>query len=127
MVARFMESHSFPLSVACFGIAGPVLSRQCKTTNLPWEVSEARLKRCFQFSQVRLINDLAATARAIPLIRSREQVPLNTAKARKGQNLALVAPGTGLGQALLVFHEGRYIPVSSEGGHVDFSPANEHR
>ena len=125
IVERFMERHPRPISSACFGIAGPVLRGRCKTTNLPWEVSEARLARRFGFPHVRLINDLAAMARAIPLLKGRELVSLNRARGEKGGNLALLAPGTGLGEALLVFHEGRYHPLSSEGGHVDFAPSNE--
>jgi glucokinase len=68
---------------------------------------------------------LTATAHAIPLLNSRELFRLNKAKSRKGQNLALVAPGTGLGKALLIFRDGEYVPVPSEGGHIDFSPNTE--
>jgi len=125
IVERFVERRPAPVAIACFGIAGPVLSGRCKATNLPWEVSEGSLKKRFKFPQVRLINDLAATARAVPLLRRDEQFPLNSAKMVKGQTLALAAPGTGLGEALLVFHEGRFIPIPSEGGHVDFSPTSE--
>jgi glucokinase len=83
------------------------------------------MKNRFSWSHVSLINDLTATAHAVPLLSSRELFSLNKAKRRKGQNLAIVAPGTGLGQALLIFQDGMYIPVSSEGGHADFSPNSE--
>jgi glucokinase len=66
-----------------------------------------------------------ATAQAIPLLHRNEVLALNRIKTRKGQNLSLVAPGTGLGEALLVFQNGQYIPMSSEGGHADFSPNSE--
>jgi glucokinase len=69
-----------------------------------------------------LINDLTATAYAIPLLTGAELHPLNEAKAKKGQNLGLVAPGTGLGMALLIWVKDKYIPVASEGGHADFGP-----
>jgi glucokinase len=113
------------MTSACFGIAGPVVNGRCRTTNLPWEVSEVRIRRRFGFRHVRLINDLEATARAIPLLESREVFSLNRARVRKGQSLALVAPGTGLGESLLIFRDGKYRPISSEGGHADFSPNNE--
>jgi glucokinase len=83
------------------------------------------MKNRFNWSHVSLINDLTATAYAVPLLNSRELFSLNKAQRRKGQNLAIVAPGTGLGQALLIFQDGMYIPVSSEGGHTDFSPNSE--
>ena len=120
IIADFLETHNQPIKSACFGIAGPVVKGRSKTTNLPWVISEDKIKNRFKWSRVRLINDLTATASVIPLLRGAELYPLN--KVRKGntQNLALVAPGTGLGQALLIFENGQYIPIPSEGGHADF-------
>jgi len=125
IIERFLERHSISIASACFGIAGPVVNGRCKTTNLPWNVSEARIKELFAWKTVRLINDLTATALAIPLLKSRELFPLNNPKAIKGRNIGLVAPGTGLGEALLIYQEGRYTTVPSEGGHVGFSPNNK--
>jgi glucokinase len=125
IIKRFLERHPVSIASACFGIAGPVVNGQCKTTNLPWDVSEGRIKRRFRWNHVHLINDLMATAQAIPLLHRNEVLALNRIKTRKGQNLSLVAPGTGLGEALLVFQNGQYIPMSSEGGHADFSPNSE--
>lgn len=125
IIDRFLKKHQFSMTNACFGIAGPVVNGRCKTTNLPWIVSEVRIKKRFKWEHVRLINDLTATAKGIPFLNSRELFPLNKARARKRQNIGLVAPGTGLGEALLIYREGCYIPVSSEGGHADFSPNNK--
>jgi glucokinase len=125
IIARFLNKHQVPVQSACFGIAGPVINGRCQTTNLPWYVAEDKIKKRFKWAHVSLINDLTATAHAIPLLSSRELFRLNKAKSRKGQNLALVAPGTGLGKALLIFRDGEYVPVPSEGGHIDFSPNNE--
>ncbi|MBW1797080.1 MAG: glucokinase [Deltaproteobacteria bacterium] len=122
MVERFLEKHQASIVGACFGIAGPVVNGQCKTTNLPWNVSEAQIKRRFRWKHVRLINDLTAMALAIPLLKGNEFFSLNRVRARKEKNIGLIAPGTGLGEALLIFQNGKYIPVSSEGGHVDFAP-----
>jgi glucokinase len=99
-----------------------VIAGSVKTTNLPWDVSEARMKRQLRLSHVCLINDLTATALAVPLLKRKELFPLNKAEARKGQNLAIMAPGTGLGTGFLIPWDGKYIPISSEGGHVDFAP-----
>ncbi|MGD9022420.1 MAG: glucokinase [Deltaproteobacteria bacterium] len=126
IVARFLKKHPASVAGACFGVAGPVRNGYCKTTNLPWDVSEKRLKTRFGFHQVRLVNDLTATAYAIPLLRGRELFHLNPGKKAKGENLGLIAPGTGLGMALLVWHMGLYTPVPSEGGHSDFAPQNDH-
>jgi glucokinase len=125
IIARFLDKHQVPVQSACFGIAGPVINGRCQTTNLPWYVAEDKIKKRFEWAHVSLINDLTATAHAIPLLNNRELFRLNKAKSRKGQNLALVAPGTGLGKALLIFRDGEYVPVPSEGGHIDFSPNTE--
>jgi len=125
ILERFLKIHPLPVTRACFGVAGPVQKGRCKTTNLPWDIDEIRIKKRFGFKYVRLINDLTATAHVIPYLTRKELLVLNKAKAPRGRNIALMAPGTGLGESLLVFHKGKYLPVPSEGGHTDLSPNNE--
>ena len=125
IIRQFLEIHPVPVTQACFGIAGPVIKGKSKITNLPWSISEDRIKKTFDFNHVRLVNDLTATAMAIPLLNKDELYPLNRAASIKEQNLALIAPGTGLGKAMLIYQNGRYLPVPSEGGHADFAPNNE--
>jgi len=125
IVEQFLAKHQTAVTSACFGVAGPVINGRSKTTNLPWDVSEVQIKNRFKWPHVTLINDLAATAVAVPLLMSRELFSLNNVKTKKGNNFAVVAPGTGLGQALLIFRDGKYIPVASEAGHADFPPNNE--
>jgi len=125
IIDDFLRRHQASLTSACFGIAGPVKNGRCKTTNLPWDVSERKIKNRFGWGRVRLINDLTATAYAVPLLTKRELFPLNQPKKTKGENLGLIAPGTGLGMALLVWEDGDYVPVPSEGGHSDFAPNDD--
>jgi glucokinase len=125
IIDDFLSRHEAALTGVCLGIAGPVSNGRCKTTNLPWHVSERKIKNRFGWRQVRLINDLTATAYALPLLTKGELSPLNRPKKTKGANLGLIAPGTGLGMALLMWHEGHYIPVPSEGGHSDLAPNND--
>lgn len=125
IIEQMLDRHPEKVKAACFGIAGPVVDGECRTTNLPWVVSEKKLGKRFGWDRVRLLNDLSATVLAVPLLDDREVTALNTAQVRKDRNIGLVAPGTGLGQALLIYHEGRYRPVASEGGHVDFAPTEE--
>jgi glucokinase len=125
IIDQMLARYPAKIKKACFGIAGPVINGVSRTTNLPWEVSEKKLKKRFGWQQVQLINDLGSTALAIPLLTHRELKALNSVKVHKNQNIGLVAPGTGLGLALLVFVDGRYRPVASEGGHAGFAPADE--
>ncbi|MEA1947805.1 MAG: glucokinase [Thermodesulfobacteriota bacterium] len=125
IIRQFLEIHTASVTHACFGVAGPVVDGKSKTTNLPWNISEDRIKKQFNFHRVKLVNDLTATAMAIPLLKKDEFFPLNQAGSIKDRNLALIAPGTGLGKAMLIYQNGRYLPVPSEGGHADFAPNNE--
>lgn len=122
IIRQFLEMHPAPVTHACFGIAGPVVNGKSKTTNLPWSISEDRIKKQFRFHRVKLVNDLTATVMAIPLLKKDEFYPLNQAASIKDRNLALIAPGTGLGKAMLIYQNGRYLPLPSEGGHSDFAP-----
>ncbi|MBI5247878.1 MAG: glucokinase [Desulfomonile tiedjei] len=125
LIADFLVKHSFPVSSACFGIAGPVIRGRVKTTNLPWEVTDREVQEFFNFASVILINDLTATGYSIPLLREEELFPVNTIPADTEGNVGLISPGTGLGMALLIRRDGNLIPLPSEGGHVDFAPTNE--
>jgi glucokinase len=122
IVTNFAVRHDVTGIPACFGIAGPVIGARPQTTNLPWRISANALTRRFGWPRVRFLNDLAATAMALPVLTRKERLTLNTAKPQKGGSLALIAPGTGLGQALVIYDNLGYIPVPSEGGHADFSP-----
>jgi len=126
ILAKFMTgAPEHPVVSACFGIAGPVVGGCSRTTNLPWLVSEKAIQRRFGWPKVRLVNDLVATAMAVTVLNSREVVSVNPNRIQKSGNLALVAPGTGLGLALLVAHNEQHIPVASEGGHAGFSPGDD--
>jgi glucokinase len=125
IIRQFLEIHPVSVTHACFGIAGPVINGTSKPTNLPWNVSEVRIREQFNFNHVRLVNDVTATAMAIPLLNSDEFFPLNPAGPVTGRNLALIAPGTGLGIAMLIYQNDRYLPIPSEGGHADFAPNSE--
>jgi len=125
LIERFLAQHGQPFTVACFGIAGPVKAGVSRVTNLPWVVSETELKGRFGWEQVRLINDLAATAVAVPLLTESELYPVNRGRPEPGGAFGIVAPGTGLGMALAIMAEGKVRAIASEGGHVDFAARND--
>ncbi len=125
IVEEFLHDRSENPASACFGIAGPVIDGKSRTTNLPWTVSEKRLSRRFGWPRVRLVNDLVATTLSLDVLRSKETETILPGRRGASGNRVLVAPGTGLGQALLVRSEDKSLPVASEGGHVDFAPGCE--
>jgi glucokinase len=110
---------------ACFGVAGPVMDDAAQLTNVPWRVDARRVAGAFKFRRVSLLNDLQAMAYAVPQLRESEVHTLQDGEALRGGNIALIAAGTGLGQALLHNVDGRFIPSPSEGGHADFAARTE--
>lgn len=114
------------LAAACFGIAGPVIDNHSQTTNLPWVVDGSAIAKQFAIPRVQLLNDLEATAYGILWLRSDELEVLNPGNPpKKRQALALIAAGTGLGEAILFWDGKSYRPMPSEGGHSDFAPNND--
>jgi glucokinase len=125
LIAVFLNEYPAPITNACIAIAGPVRDGQCNATNLPWVVTEAGLGKRFGWERVRLINDLAATILAAPLLDDSELCALNQGRPDPKGNIGVVAPGTGLGMALATVQGDRIHPLPSEGGHADFAPKNE--
>jgi glucokinase len=122
LVELFLSQCGATVSAACFGIAGPVSHGRARVTNLPWEVSEKELGKRFGWDRVTLINDLTATAYAVPVLRDSELDELNAGEVDPEGCIGLVAPGTGLGIGLIAVENGRFRPLPSEGGHVEFAP-----
>lgn len=122
LVAEFLSNVSYPVDQASFGVAGPVHRGRAVTTNLPWVLDEAQLATALGISSVRLLNDLAAIANAVPFVGPDDLVTLNAGEPQAGGTIAVIAPGTGLGQAFLTWDGERYHAYASEGGHADFAP-----
>jgi glucokinase len=125
MISDILNRNEVSVKAACFGIACPVVQGACSPTNLNWSVSKENLRRQFGWQKIQLLNDLATTAIAATRLDPSVLTTLNPGQANIGGNLALVAPGTGLGQALLLEDQGGYRPTASEGGHADFAPNDE--
>jgi glucokinase len=112
------------LRAACFGVAGAVVEGRSQATNLPWELDEGRLAEALRVPQVRLLNDLEATAVGMLQLGPSDRCVLQAGVPRKG-NIAVIAAGTGLGEAMLYWDGERHHPMASEGGHADFAPRND--
>ncbi len=129
IVASFLEraSISEPVQAAAFGVAGPVVDHESNITNLSWTVRRGSLAEVLDLApdRVALLNDLEATATAVPQLLAEDLRTLNEGKPVEEAPIAVIAPGTGLGQAFLTWDGTRYRPHPSEGGHVDFAPCNQ--
>ncbi len=124
LIRAFLKRSGYSAQAACLAVAGPVINGRVALTNLPWIADAEQIRQTFGFRSVRLMNDLAATARAAPLLEPAELHVLNTGERSVGGAIAVIAPGTGLGEAFLTWDGTRFREHPSEGGHADFSPSS---
>jgi len=125
VLQEFLAVDKHSIDSACFGIAGPVVDGKVKTPNLPWMVDSNGLSHSLKLDSVGLLNDLEATAYGIFTLENEEFHTLNEGIMRHSGNKALIAAGTGLGQAILYDDGCHFRPLASEGGHGDFAPRND--
>ena len=125
MVSEFLVQSKISVDVASFDVAGPVIDGHVKTTNLPWVMDERSLAGDLKLKAVHLMNDLEAVARAVPVLRAADLVTINEGQPVQRGTIAIIAPGTGLGESFLTWDGSQYLAHSSEGGHSDFAPTDE--
>ncbi|MBO0910308.1 MAG: glucokinase [Acidobacteria bacterium] len=124
IVKEFVTQSGAHPSLACFGIAGPVTNGRVEASNLPWVIESRRLADELEIPEALLINDLEATGWGVGALPRERLVPLNEVSSTPG-NQAVIAAGTGLGEAGLYWDGSRHHVLASEGGHTDFAPLNE--
>ncbi len=124
VVQEFLQQHNFSVDHASFGVAGPVVAGSATITNLPWMMSEKHLQQELDIPSVRLLNDLDAIAHIIPFLEPQDLHTLNEGQPISKGAIAVIAPGTGLGEGFLTWDGSRYRAHTSEGGHADFAPTN---
>ncbi len=124
IILKFLNKTGAQVDRAVFGVAGPVTDGESQITNLPWFISEKSLREAMKIDAVKLLNDLEATGHGVLALPPDDLEQINDVKPRSSGTKAVIAPGTGLGEAVL-FHNGdKYHVIASEGGHTDFGPNN---
>jgi glucokinase len=132
MLTAIVRDHAGgrAIDAAAFGIAGPVEDGVCRGENLPWaskRASEEQISQALglRLRRVTLLNDLAATAAGVRFLKGDQIVTIHEGERKERGNIAVIAAGTGLGEAGLVWHAGQYEPLAMEGGHTDLAVRNE--
>ena len=126
VMSDFLKDEKTLPRSAAFGIPGPVVNGKVKSTNLPWVIDEHLQSKKTGIPKIKVVNDLAATAFAIPFLKDDELIEIKKGAAdRDSERFAVIAPGTGLGEAFLLCEEDKKIVIPSEGGHTDFAPTNK--
>jgi glucokinase len=124
LVSAFLAQTQTRVERACFGVAGPVVAGRVSVTNLPWMLDEQQLQTALHIPTIKLINDLTALSSAVPALGPDDLCTLNVGRPQPEGTLAVIAPGTGLGEGYLTWDGARYRPYASEGGHTDFGPTD---
>lgn len=122
ILGEFTSNKTGSILRACFAAACPVVKGKCETPNLPWILDARAIGKFLGLETVALINDLEATAYGIAILDAKEFAVLNDGSSEQEGNMALIAAGTGLGEATMSLEGDRYRPLASEGGHADFAP-----
>ena len=125
ILESFLDRHRPWVEQACLGIAGPVRNGRSHATNLPWVVNADALARRLGTRETYLINDLEASAWGIPALGPEDLVTLNAGSPEASGNAAIIAAGTGCGEAGLFWDGRAHRPFATEGGHTDFAPRDE--
>jgi glucokinase len=124
-VQRFLEGGPRQaIDAACLGVAGPVVEGRCVATNLPWIIDEQVLSRAIPAAKVRLLNDLEAAGYGVLVLPANELRTLQAGVPKRG-SMAVIAAGTGLGEAMIVREGERRVVIATEGGHTDFAPRGD--
>jgi len=124
-VGRFLKEAGRRATKAVFGVAGPVFEGRSQITNLPWVIDEGLLREALKIKSVRVINDVEAVASFVPFMGKEDVVTLREGTPVRHGAKAVIAPGTGLGEAWLAWDGKQYRAFPSEGGHADFAPATQ--
>ena len=125
IIADFLRGSEPHPQTAAFGVAGPVADGRARMTNLGWLLDQEVLREQFQLAEVILLNDLVAVAQAVSILPPEDLLVVNAGTVAPQGSRAVIAPGTGLGEAYLCWNGTDYTPFPSEGGHADFAPTSE--
>ena len=123
LAAFVTKAQAKRIRAASFGVAGPVINQRCVGTNLPWVIDARAVAKKTGIRRVTLLNDLVALSYGtLTLPPSKLRILQGRSLPKKtGGNLAVIAAGTGLGEAALVWNGDAHVPLATEGGHTDFA------
>jgi glucokinase len=126
ILKHFVQLSNQTIEHVCLAVAGTIINGRCAMPNIDWVLDEQQIKALLDINKVNLINDLESTAYGVLVLPLDKFMVINEGIANPSGNLALIAAGTGLGEAILFkTTRGEFQVSASEGGHVDYAPHNE--
>lgn len=124
IIQDFLATQQQQPESICIGVAGAVINNKADIVNLSWEVDGEEIKKITSIQKVALINDLEANAYGLACMKDEDFIAVHEGEKNPG-NMAIIAPGTGLGEAGLYWDGKAFHPFATEGGHGDFTPRSE--
>lgn len=126
MLQQFLSDNKCPApDRICLGVAGPVLDGKVNLTNLSWDIDINEVKSAMGVEAVFLLNDLESMAYGLAGLTEQDLITLHPGNETGSGNMAIIAPGTGLGEAGLYWNGTNHFPFPTEGGHADFAPRTD--
>jgi glucokinase len=125
ILALFLAEFPHRPQMACIAVAGVVVGDRVQLTNLPWLIDCRAFEMRFGFQRVKLINDLTAVAASLAHLGSNDLAEVQAGARDEAEIRGIIAPGTGLGEGLLVQVQGKTFARGSEGGHCNFAPIDD--
>jgi glucokinase len=126
LLGTFLADVESAIVAVCIGVAGPILEGDCVATNLPWVLRHKEIGEITKANNVCLLNDLEAMSWGLLSLPEEDFVEINpNATQSKDGNIAVIAAGTGLGEAMMIWDGGSYKVIAGEGGHADFAPVDQ--
>jgi len=125
IITEFLRGSEEQPKIAAFGVAGPIADGKVRMTNLGWVIDQEVLRQQFKLAEVFVLNDLVAVAQAVSILQPEDLLVVNVGTPVPQGSMAVLAPGTGLGEAYLCWNGTDYTAFPSEGGHADFAPTSE--
>ncbi len=124
IIALFLRDTGLTADFACLDVAGVTERETATVTNLPWRIDARKISTTFSFQQTILLNDMTAVCASISLLGGDDLLEVQRGEEKAGEMIAVIAPGTGLGEGFLLQSDAVFYPRGSEGGHADFAPVN---
>ncbi|WP_336366806.1 glucokinase [Marinobacter sp. C2H3] len=110
---------------ACLAVASPVRGTQVRMTNNHWRFDTEDVRQQFGWSAFKVINDFTAMALGVPHVDEAHLVHVCGGPGDPRRPRLVIGPGTGLGVSGLVPTRSGWVPLMTEGGHVDFAPTDD--
>jgi glucokinase len=125
IIKTFLGETKLEISQTCFAIAGPIVNGHAHFTYLNWNIGSENIKSTFNLSAVHMLNDMESLGYSIPLLKTEDIHTLSRGIPVVGGCIAILAPGTGLGEGFLTYEQDHYVAQASEGSHVSFGPEDD--